>query len=62
MKRMITSAALLLWAGTAYADDRGDAVWVVGLSQYEESMQRQGALLIGRIGCKRDEEPRCGLT
>ena len=36
MKRMIISAALLLWAGSAYADDRGDAVWVVGLSRYEE--------------------------
>jgi hypothetical protein len=36
MKRVIMTAALLLWAGGAYADDRGDAVWVVGLSQYEE--------------------------
>ena len=35
MKRVITTA-LLLWAGSAYADDRGNAVWVVGLSQYEE--------------------------
>ena len=36
MKRVIMTAAILLWAGSAYADDRGDAVWVVGLSQYEE--------------------------
>jgi hypothetical protein len=40
MKRMMISAALLLWTGDAYADDQGDAVVVVvvvvGLSQYEE--------------------------
>jgi hypothetical protein len=36
MKRMMISAALLLWAGSAYADDRANAVMVVAFSQYEE--------------------------
>ena len=36
MKRMMISAVLLLWAGSAYADDRANAVMVVAFLQYEE--------------------------